>query len=100
MLVFTRDNVLEVGAMRSFLQSHGVSSVIRNEFSNSVMGEVPFTDAWPQLWVEEHQVEQAKSLIAKFDEPSELEGEWECDSCHETSPSTFDLCWSCGSVRS
>jgi hypothetical protein len=49
--VFTNRNLAIVGAVRAHLDESGISSQIRNEFSSSVMVEVPFFDVWPELWV-------------------------------------------------
>lgn len=85
--------------MQAFLESHGVPSFLKNEFTSSVMGEVPFFDTWPEIWVSDALVEQAKELIEQAQaELSDL-GDWHCATCKEENPGTFELCWSCNTVR-
>jgi len=47
--VFTDQNIAVVGSVKSYLESHGLSCQLRNEFSSSVMGEVAFFDVWPEV---------------------------------------------------
>ena len=41
-----------------------------------------------------------RALVRKLREnqPSEI-GWWECSSCNENNPNSFEVCWSCGSER-
>ncbi len=96
-LVYTQENRFDVSAMRTYLESHGVPSFLKNEFSSSIMGEVPFFSVWPEIWVADELFEQAKRLVeeAQSDESTASEQDWFCHTCKENNPATFELCWQC-----
>ena len=86
--------------MRSYLASHGINTLLRNEFSSGVMGEVPFSEAWPQLWVSEECFDQAIQLIETASVGSDDDRDWLCQACLEENPNTFEICWNCSSPKS
>ena len=94
--VFTADNIVEVGLVRSFLEQNNISSELRNHHTSSLLGEVPFTSTWPELWVESDFTEKAKDLISGLKRADADGPEWACTNCDELNPSNFDLCWQCG----
>jgi len=101
-LAFTRDSLFEVNAMRALLASHGIDSLLKNEFSSSIAGEVPFSESWPQIWVVDEELESALTLLqqaAKAGDELDQGEDWACSACEEESPITFELCWSCGELR-
>ena len=99
-LLFTRENRFEVNAMRAFLESHGILGLLKNEFSSSIMGEIPFTETWPELWVADAVFEAAKELVDSIDQEAPMSEDWQCLACDEVSPGSFDFCWSCSELRS
>ena len=97
--VFTADNIVEVGLMRSLLEQHDILAELRNHHTSSLMGEVPYTSIWPELWVDQAHFEQAKKLISEL-KMQDAEGpDWSCNSCNQLSPANFELCWQCGDYR-
>ena len=94
--VFTADNLVTVAHYRNVLESHGIATEIRNQNLGGVLGEVPFTEVWPQLWVKPLDAQRALELIeAARTEP--VEGEpWRCASCNADNEAQFAACWQCG----
>ena len=77
------------------LARNNISALLLNGNAQSAMGDIPFTHAYPEIWIKnETQREQAKQLIGEFEKPIGDE-QWQCRSCEEQSPSTFDSCWNC-----
>lgn len=94
--IFTADNIVEVGLMRSLLEQNDVPSELRNHHTSSLMGEVPFTSVWPELWVDTVYAERAADLILRMKRDDVTGPDWVCDSCRESNPANFDICWHCG----
>jgi len=96
--VFSDQNIALVGSMRSYLEEHGIVSQMRNEHSSSFMGEIPFFSVYPELWVNDENVEQATLLIKKMQEVDlqQQSSEWNCQACNEQNPGNFQVCWNCG----
>jgi len=98
--VFENFDFSRVGQMQSLLEANGIKTFIRNQYGSSVMGEVPFVEVVPQLFVfEERDVARAHELL-KLDLPSEPEGgDWVCSACSADVDANFHICWSCGAER-
>ena len=93
--VYTNQNIALVGAMRSYLEENNIASVYRNEFSSSVIGEIPFFDVWPELWVGDEDSKKAVELIELLQQKSTVGPDWFCKSCKEPNPNNFEICWQC-----
>ena len=64
--VYENFDFSRVGQMQSLLESHGIGTFIRNQYGSSVMGEVPFVEVVPQLYVlRERDVDRAIELFAR-----------------------------------
>mgnify|MGYP001819542478 FL=1 len=62
--VYEDFNFSRVGQMQSLLESHGIQTFLKNEFGSSVVGELPFVEVIPQLFVlEEKDEKRAQELI-------------------------------------
>ncbi|MFK8051837.1 MAG: DUF2007 domain-containing protein [Woeseiaceae bacterium] len=95
--VFTADNIITVAHYRNVLEAEGIATEIRNQNLGSVLGEVPFTEVWPQLWVRHAlDVPRAKELIAEASQPPEVGEAWHCQHCEASNESHFAACWQCG----
>jgi len=88
--------IVEVGLMRSFLEQNDVLSELRNHHTSTLLGEVPFTSVWPELWVIEEQSVKALELISQLKQREASGPDWTCQRCSETNPVNFDICWQCG----
>lgn len=97
--VFTNQNLAIVGAVRAHLDENGINSQMRNEFSSSVMGEVPFFDVWPELWVVDQLSEQAIDLVLDIQNKENKGPDWLCPQCQESNPVNFEICWQCESAK-
>ena len=98
--VYENFDFSRVGQMQSLLESHGIRTFIRNQYGSSVMGEVPFVEVVPQLYVlRECDVDRAVELL-KLDLTSEAEdGDWMCSECGVAVEGNFTRCWKCGTGR-
>lgn len=98
--VFESFEFSRVGQMQSLLESNGIRTFIKNEFGSSVVGELPFVEVVPQLFVlEEKDLAKAKELL-KLDLPVEQATEdWSCPRCGIMVEGNFSQCWRCGAVH-
>lgn len=49
--VFESFDFMEAGRVRSLLESHGIATYLKNEFSTGALGELPFVEAVPMVFV-------------------------------------------------
>lgn len=89
------ETIVTITHYMNVLEAEGIRSEIRNQHLSGVMGEVPVFETWPQLWVEERDLERAGQLIKMVDD--EAPGEpWRCAKCGEQNEGQFAACWNCG----
>ena len=49
--VFEDFDLARVGHFQSALAAAGIRTLLKNQFMSSVMGEIPFVEVMPELWV-------------------------------------------------
>lgn len=82
------------------LESHGIRARVLNESLQGGLGELPHI--YPEVWIDdERDWEKARSLVSSFDRRvTRSKGSIRCPHCNEDNPSTFEICWQCGTMIS
>ena len=96
--VTSADSLITINHYRNVLTSEGIPAFIRNEHLGSILGEMPFQEVWPELWVRNDlDYDRALQLIdgASIIDESPPAG-WRCRNCREENEGQFGACWSCG----
>jgi len=98
--VFENFDFSRVGQMQSLLESHGIRTFIRNEYGSSVVGELPFVEVVPQLFVLEDSDAARAIELLKLDLPvTDAADDWVCPECGIDIDGNFSRCWKCGMDR-
>lgn len=86
---------------KEMLGSEGIDCLVKNDRLSAALGEIPFTECFPELWVVDDEVyPRARLLLDGFlskvidDEPA-----WCCANCGEESAGQFEVCWNCSQPR-
>ena len=79
---------------------HDIPSELRNHHTSSLLGEVPYTSVWPEIWVGQPDFANAAELISQVRCGDVTGPDWACGDCKETNPGNFDICWQCGQLTS
>jgi hypothetical protein len=96
--VHTADSILEVAHLRNVLEGAGIACFVRNERLGGALGEIPFIECWPELWVLRNgDALQARGLIDIVRSAVANAPEWTCVHCGECVEGQFDACWRCSS---
>jgi hypothetical protein len=97
--VYTAANSLMVDHLKMVLDQAGIDSVVQRRFLSGAVGEIPPTEAWPELWVlDDEQEERARELVAAASAAPERSGQRQCLACGERLAAQFDTCWKCGAA--
>lgn len=99
--VFTDREPARVGYFQSVLDNAGILTYVRNQVTNTTVAEMPSGIFFPSLCVvNDEDYDRAIALILEVRDgtPANLP-EWTCDSCGESVPGGFDICWRCGAER-
>ena len=95
--VYTAESVIEVAHLRNVLESAGIRCFVRNEGLVGVIGEIPYVECWPELWVVRNgDALRARGLIDEARQASPAPApDWRCESCGELVEGQFASCWRC-----
>ena len=98
--IFAAINLAEVHHAKNLLASVGIRSIVKNEMLASAIGQLPFADCQPELWLQdEADAERAQQLLSEGPlAPTQKGNVWQCG-CGEISEAQFTQCWRCGAER-
>jgi hypothetical protein len=83
----------------NLLLSAGIRAEVRNAFLAGAVGEIPFIEAGPQVWLDARQdPESARAILAEAKQ-ADYHSPWRCVGCGEMIEGQFTACWNCGEVR-
>ena len=94
--VHASESLLEIAHLRNVLESAGIPCEVRNDRLAGAIGEIPFVECWPQLWVRNAgDVLRARALIDEALRPFTEAEAWVCPRCGERIEPQFAQCWHC-----
>jgi len=98
--VFENFDLVRVGQVQSLLETHSIRTFIKNQYGSSVIGEVPFVELVPQLFIlEERDLARAKELLQLNLPPQHQGDDWVCPECGVDVEGNFARCWKCGTEQ-
>ncbi len=96
--IYSAASLPEAHLLLHKLREHNIAARVFNENAQGGVGELPFTHAYPEVWIEHAEDEdRALSVIRDFDTSPSEGPSVVCSSCGERNPPTFEICWKCGS---
>lgn len=91
------ESLITINHYRNLLAAEGIATQIRNEHLGSIMGEMPFVETWPEIWVvNDLDFDRATQLIESVETESPAMP-WKCRKCGEVNEGQFAACWKCSS---
>ena len=99
--VTSADSLVTINHYKNLLVSEGIAAFIRNEHLGGILGEMPFQEVWPELWVENDlDYDRALQLIDSHSLLSESPSTaWQCGNCEAENEGQFAACWKCGALH-
>ena len=95
--VYTAESLVEIAHLRNVLESAGIRCSVRNDRLAGVVGEIPFVECWPELWISNPaDLLRARELIAELTRAGPGGAAWTCGGCGESIEPQFAVCWKCG----
>lgn len=83
--------------MLDLLGHAGIAARLLNENAQGGLGEIPFTHAYPEVWVmNDNDLERGQTVVEKYEHLPIETGVIFCSACGEENPRNFELCWRCG----
>jgi hypothetical protein len=98
-LLARADHPLQAAIWADTLRAAGIRCEVRNTTLSGALGEIPFLECAPQLWLADARDEaQAREILKEIRQPPAGPG-WRCAGCGEESEPQFGTCWKCGAAR-
>lgn len=94
--VFIAPTLLDAQLAVDVLSSLGIVSHIFNANAAGALGEVPFMQAQPEVWVDDEALETRAREVLTDLRNAPLRDEKTCPHCGEANPGNFMSCWQCG----
>ncbi len=92
-------NLQEAYLILHRLEHAGIEARVLNEHAQSGVGQLPFTHAYPEIWLlEPADAVRARVIVKEYECAGSVPASRICRFCSEENPGSFELCWRCGSV--
>lgn len=96
--LYAAANLPEAYLVLELLRTAGIEARVFNENAQGGLGEIPFTHAYPELWlINEADFSRARQVITEY-ERSSVGNDVACAACGEQNPGSFQVCWHCGAA--
>lgn len=97
--LLSTESLADLGHYRNLLEQAGIACIIKNDQLSGALGEIPFLECLPELWiVDDAAFEAAQRLLADASGTEPRQAAWRCTRCGEFNEAQFGVCWQCGEV--
>ena len=88
---------IAVHQVMEMLQDAGIPVLLKNEYIQGAIGEIPAVDNDIEVWLmDDAWRPRADALLAQWESERDVEGyAWVCSECQEGNDAEFGVCWSC-----
>ncbi|GEA10710.1 DUF2007 domain-containing protein [Alteromonas sp. KUL49] len=100
--LLSTDDALLMQSAKSEFDALGIPYLVKNEFAGGAVGEIPWIEACPELWlVDVSWLSRATMVISSLNDTlSDNDfAEWHCTVCEEKNGAAFDFCWQCETAK-
>lgn len=95
--VYTAADLPEAHIVLGLLRQQGIAARVFNEHARGGLGELPFGETCPEVWIEDDaDFERALAAVRAYEAGRPPAASRRCAHCGEESPADFDVCWNCG----
>jgi hypothetical protein len=94
--LYSAANLPEAHLVRGLLAAAGIEARVFNEYASGALGELPFAETAPSVWIEEERdMPRARQVVATYENAAATPGVTRCATCGEENPGDFSICWQC-----
>jgi hypothetical protein len=94
--LYSAANLSEAHLVRGLLMAAGIEARVFNEYASGALGELPFSEVAPSVWIEEERdLPRARQVVATYESAAATTSISRCAACGEESPGDFSICWQC-----
>lgn len=94
--IYSANNLMEAQIVLDLLEHAYIPARIFNQHAQGGVGDIPFTHAYPEVWIiRDEDYERSKCIIQTYEKTPATTGIIYCPACGEENPANFQLCWKC-----
>jgi hypothetical protein len=94
--LYTAADLPEASLVVQLLARAGIAAQVLNAHAQGGLGEIPFTHAWPEVWlIEDADRPRAQRVLDAWRRAPPTPPR-RCRDCGEDNPGAFETCWRCG----
>ena len=97
--LYNAENSLEANIIKGLILNAGIECQIKGEILQGAMGEIPFEQTQVSVQVYAIKERHAREILVNYQQVKQSAPDWVCPNCNEHNGSTFDFCWSCGTLK-
>lgn len=96
--VYSASNLMEAQIVLDLLEHAYIPAQLFNQHAQGGLGDIPFTHAYPEVWILcDEDYDRGKLIVQAYEKTPATTGIIHCPDCGEENPGNFQLCWQCGS---
>jgi len=99
--LYLAESNIEAQLIKHKLEQQNIKSYISGGNLHIAIGELPTIELYVKMYVDNNDYEDALVFIKDYKKKIEeqLNTNWSCSECNETSPYSISTCWNCGFER-
>lgn len=95
--LYSANNLMEAHIVLDMLEHALIPAQLFNQHAQGGMGDIPFTHAYPEVWViRDEDYERGRRIVQHYETMPQSNQVISCPACGEENPVNFQLCWQCG----
>jgi len=95
--LYSANNLMEAHIVLDMLEHALIPAQLFNQHAQGGMGDIPFTHAYPEVWViRDEDYERGRRIVQHYETMPQSNQVISCPTCGEENPVNFQLCWQCG----
>ena len=101
--LYSATNATEAHLIKGLLEQKSIKTILSGESLSTVWGGLQTDFNEVEILVDEEKYAEALEIISNYEEilrqPAQDGERWECEECNKVNPETFEMCWSCQTIR-
>ena len=96
--IYKAANSYEAHFIKGLLKKYSIESKLLRENLSIGVGELPIDVLQVDILVPKEQIKKSENIISDYENNlslNESKKDWECPSCKNFNPPSFEICWNC-----
>ncbi|KTF12275.1 DUF2007 domain-containing protein [Pseudoalteromonas sp. H105] len=97
--IYSAADAVEANIIKGLLLANDVNCQLLGESLQSAVGEIPIAQTEVRVQVYAIKERQAREILINYTQDQQSAPDWVCPNCNEHNGSTFEMCWSCRTLK-